>query len=583
MPTSSGPQIAPQGFPPRAKPPPVLCPAKMIVFTINLLVGLTLSQLIGSWFEPEAYAAWRTMVKICTMFCLSYIMIHVGYEFDIDKTQLGAYGKDYLIAMTAAGFPWLFVAGWFIFVLPHPLPWDDALVAARFAAPTSAGILFSMLEASGMKDTWLFKKARVLAIFDDLDTILLMVPLKVIKTGLKWELAIDLTVLVVLLGLMWVYMHRIKIPCSWRATACYAALVTTVCEVVHFVTHSHEIDPYDVVDTVHLEVLLPAFAVGVLARCGHHSQAPLPPAMPRQRAHSYREKLARRGSLLREQLSRDESEDVNSAISAVFMALVGLSMPALFGADASAAGGGHRMLLASSTSSGSDVNATLDEYAYNASLDTSSSGSGVLQPAAALSAAQLVLHVLCVSVLMVLGKLFPTFCYRDEADMRTRFALSLGMCPRGEVGAGVIVMSLGFGIGGSAITVAVICLALNLVASSLFILAVKKLANEPSHAASPKAVTGAGDGDGGDTPEPHSPADTPQPSEAGGADDAMALPKMFMARAQSPTSSHLTSQAIRAHDMSHDLVVVEEASVEASISIKPTGLPAASAPASTEL
>ena len=153
----------------------------MIVFTINLLVGLTLSQLIGSWFEPEAYAAWRTMIKICTMFCLSYIMIHVGYEFDIDKTQLGAYGKDYLIAMTAAGFPWLFVAGWFIFVLPHPLPWDDALVAARFAAPTSAGILFSMLEASGMKDTWLFKKARVLAIFDDLDTILLMVPLKVIK------------------------------------------------------------------------------------------------------------------------------------------------------------------------------------------------------------------------------------------------------------------------------------------------------------------------------------------------------------------------------------------------------------------
>ena len=42
-----------------------------------------------------------------------------------------------------------------------------------------AGILFSMLEAAGMKETWLFQKARVLAIFDDLDTILLMVPLKV--------------------------------------------------------------------------------------------------------------------------------------------------------------------------------------------------------------------------------------------------------------------------------------------------------------------------------------------------------------------------------------------------------------------
>ena len=75
------------------------------------------------------------------------------------------------------------------------------------------------------------------------------------------------------------------------------------------------------------------------------------------------------------------------------------------------------------------------------------------------------------------GKMFPTFCYRDEANLKTRFALSLGMCPRGEVGAGVIVVSLGFGIGGDAITIAVICLAVNLVMSSAFIMAVKTLAD----------------------------------------------------------------------------------------------------------
>merc|ERR1719506_3631006 len=95
-----------------------------------------------------------------------------------------------------------------------------------------------------------------------------------------------------------------------------------------------------------------------------------------------------------------------------------------------------------------------------------------------MDAGTLIFHVIAVSILMVLGKLFPTFCYRDEANMRTRFALSLGMCPRGEVGAGVIVISLGFGIGGSAITVAVICLALNLVMSSGFIMLVKKLGKE---------------------------------------------------------------------------------------------------------
>ena len=116
---------------------------------------------------------WKHAIKLSTMWCLSYIMCHVGYEFDVDKSKLRAYGKDYMIAMTAAGFPWIFVALWFMFALPVPLAWGDALIAARFAAPTSAGILFSMLEAAGMKETWLFQKARTLAIFDDLDTILL--------------------------------------------------------------------------------------------------------------------------------------------------------------------------------------------------------------------------------------------------------------------------------------------------------------------------------------------------------------------------------------------------------------------------
>ena len=77
---------------------------------------------------------------------------------------------------------------------------------------------------------------------------------------------------------------------------------------------------------------------------------------------------------------------------------------------------------------------------------------------------------------MILGKMFPIFVYRDEVNFNTRLALSLGMCPRGEVGAGVIVISLTFGIGGDAITIAVICLALNLMASSLFIMSVKLLA-----------------------------------------------------------------------------------------------------------
>ena len=193
----------------KTKGPPA-CPLRMVVFTVNLIVGLLFAQALPEWLSTDAYLSWMHVVKICTMLCLSYIMVHVGYEFDIDKTRLCSYTKDYLIAMTAAGFPWAFVAAWFIWVLPTPLPWAEALVAARFAAPTSAGILFSMLEAAGMKDTWLFRKARILAIFDDLDTILLMVPLKAILVGAKWELSIDLVFVFALLILMYTCLHRLR-------------------------------------------------------------------------------------------------------------------------------------------------------------------------------------------------------------------------------------------------------------------------------------------------------------------------------------------------------------------------------------
>ena len=49
-----------------------------------------------------------------------------------------------------------------------------------------------------MKETWIFQKARILAIFDDLDTLLLMVPLKAIFVGLKWELSFGLVFVIIL-------------------------------------------------------------------------------------------------------------------------------------------------------------------------------------------------------------------------------------------------------------------------------------------------------------------------------------------------------------------------------------------------
>lgn len=48
---------------------------------------------------------------------------------------------------------------------------------------------------------WVFKKVRVLAIFDDLDTILFMIPLKALMVGMMWQLAVIALVIAVVVSL----------------------------------------------------------------------------------------------------------------------------------------------------------------------------------------------------------------------------------------------------------------------------------------------------------------------------------------------------------------------------------------------
>jgi hypothetical protein len=51
------------------------------------------------------------------------------------------------------------------------------------------------------------------------------------------------------------------------------------------------------------------------------------------------------------------------------------------------------------------------------------------------------------------------------------------MCPRGEVGAGIIVISIESGISGPAIELAVVCLAINLILSGAFVTWTRQLAH----------------------------------------------------------------------------------------------------------
>jgi hypothetical protein len=96
-----------------------------------------------------------------------------------------------------------------------------------------------------------------------------------------------------------------------------------------------------------------------------------------------------------------------------------------------------------------------------------------------------------VTALSNLGKMVPAFWYRKEVGRRESLALSIGMFPRGEVGAAVLLVSLSYGINDLMLTVAVLSLTLNLICSGFFVLAVKHLVAPASAAGMIQPATGA--------------------------------------------------------------------------------------------
>lgn len=180
--------------------------SKILSFSLYLILGLVVSQFLPS-LSGESYDVIKAISSILLYVCLGFIMINVGREFTINKTKWKSYAEDYFIAMVTAALPWLLVALYFVIVLlpsEHWYSWDvwkENLLLSRFAAPTSAGILFTMLAAIGLKKSWIYQKIQVLAIFDDLDTILLMIPLQIMMIGMKWQLIVVILVVFILLSI----------------------------------------------------------------------------------------------------------------------------------------------------------------------------------------------------------------------------------------------------------------------------------------------------------------------------------------------------------------------------------------------
>ena len=383
---------------------------KVLSFSAVLILGLIASQILPSIFGAN-YDSFRTITNTLLYICLSFIMINVGREFELDKSQWRSYAGDYFIAMATAAMPWLLIALYYVFVLLPPElwssgeAWKENLLLSRFAAPTSAGILFTMLAALKLCDTWMYRKIQVLAIFDDLDTIILMIPLQIMMIGMRWQLFAIIVIVFLLLWLGWKKLDTYEMPQGWYSILFYAVVIFGLTHGIYLATtHLFGAD-----GGIHIEVLLPAFVWGMILKTKHSESK-----------HEHR------------------AADI---ISILFMFLVGLSMPLFVGLDGNAVA--------------------------NADSITAS------QPM--MSWGEIALHVLAVSLLSNIGKLFPMFFYRDHKIVE-RLALSIGMFTRGEVGAGVIFIALGYSLGGPALIISVLTLALNLLLTGIFVLWVKKLA-----------------------------------------------------------------------------------------------------------
>ena len=383
---------------------------KILLFSFFLVIGLVVSQFLPG-MVGENYSMVKTNSNTLLYVCLAFIMINVGREFEMDKTRWKSYTEDYFIAMATAAFPWIFVALYYMFVLLPDIywssgeAWKENLLLSRFAAPTSAGILFTMLAAAGLKASWVYKKVQVLAIFDDLDTILLMIPLQIMMVGLRWQLGVIILIVMVLLMLGWKKMGTYNMRQDWKAILLYAIVTLAITQGVYLVSkHFYGEDA-----SIHIEVLLPAFVLGMIMKHKH--------------------------------IDTKVEHNVATAISFLFMFLVGVSMPVFFGID----------------------------FAKQSAEAATITGA---QPM--MSWPMILLHVLIVSFLSNIGKLFPLFFYRDRRK-RERLALSIGMFTRGEVGAGIIFIALGYNLGGPALMISVLTIVFNLILTGIFVVWVEKL------------------------------------------------------------------------------------------------------------
>ena len=334
------------------------------------------------------------------------------------------------------------------------------------------------LAAANLSSSWTYRKARVLAIFDDLATIISIIPVKVLYIGLEWSMAVQFTLMAACLILAFAATHKLPIPYIWPAVLAYAATLAITSESVYYLS-IEVLHQYNFED-IHIEVMLPAFAIGCAAKVAHDGQdhskcstkgdkqlsdvvTPETVANPSILNVVTPETVANPSILNKRKhskpacLTTKAESTVHLVLCAIFMVLVGLSMPGFGGASH------HDNNHTNITNCVNCTNATVGAEKEKDCTDPT------------LTVGETVLHVLMVTILQNLGKMLPMVFYTKESTWRERLALSLGMCPRGEVGAAILVIATTLGVTGPIVIVSALSLTLNLALTGGFITVVKVL------------------------------------------------------------------------------------------------------------
>jgi len=362
---------------------------------------------------------------------LSYIIVHVGLDFEIVRWRLPTYALDYFVATTAAVIPLFMIFGYLKYVVgSHSLPpmWfveqplgvSQGLLLSVFSAPTSAGMLISMMEAADLKATWLFKKASMLAILDDIDSLVFIAFMRILAIGSGYDLRHfgPVIVTVGLLTIAWFNMHKFVIPHSWPWVLMYAFIIGTALWLLEGLTREYPNCTYIFV----IAVLIPSFTLGCIT---------YDPKMETSQSYKHIEIELTEEFIERQEYIDSHAPCMETFMGCAFMFFVGLSMPGLTAL--------HGMTVTA-----------------------------------------VIFHVTAINLLMLLGKLVICLFYASETNKTDRYALGLAMCPRGEIGASVIIITiqtLSGRINAAYLGIVVLSVIMNLVLSCGLIVYVKKLAS----------------------------------------------------------------------------------------------------------